>query len=130
METSLRVLYFVPFAILIAFGPYVSKRFGTGAIAGMMLTATLSAGLTLAIRGGQHHRNLTAKSALLGMLFAGFFFLVIIAIPTVCLVDMGRHGDTLPRQRLIPLLIGIPILAVGYIFYMLAVGCALTGECM
>jgi hypothetical protein len=130
MEPSLRVLYFVPLAILIGFGPYVSKRFGTAAIAGMMLTATLSAGLTLAILGGQHERNLTAKSALIGMLFAGLFFFLIIAIPTICLVDMGRHGDTLRRQRVIPLLIGIPILAVGYVFYVLGVGCALAGECM
>jgi hypothetical protein len=70
------------------------------------------------------------QSALIGMLFAGLFFFLIIAIPTICLVDMGRHGDTLRRQRVIPLLIGIPILAVGYVFYVLGVGCALAGECM
>lgn len=130
METSLRVLYVVPLAILIAFGPYVAKRFGTAAVAAMMLTVSLSAGLIIAIRGGQHQRNLTVSSAIIGMLFAGFFFSLIIAVPTVSLVVLGRRGATLREQRVLPLLVGIAIHVVAYIFYVLAVGCALTGECM
>ncbi len=130
METSLLVLYFVPLVILIAFGPYVARRFGAGAVTAMMLMVTLSVGLMLAILGGQHQRNLTVRSSLIGMLFAGFFFSLIIAIPTVSLVVLGRRGATLRRQHAIPVLIGIAIQVVAAIFYFLAVGCVLTGECM
>jgi hypothetical protein len=130
MDTSLTVLYFVPLAILIAFGPNVARRYRAAGVTVMMLTVSLCVGLILAILGGQHQRHLIVRSSVVGMFFAGFFFTVLISVPTVSLVFLSRRGATLRRQRVIPLIAGLAIQVVAWIPYIFGVGCALTGECL
>jgi hypothetical protein len=131
VDAALVTLYFVPLAVLLAVGPRLMLSRGARALTVLVITSSVAAATPLAIIGGVHRQN-EANGGFepLALVFTSAFFCLLLVGPAVALGVLSHRQASARRQRTVAFAIGMTLHVAAGLFYLLAVGCILTGECV